>query len=144
MPINKVEFINLEDQISATMKSHLDCLAPDIGKVYVVAITRDGCSACEKQKPRLTELAKSVEEKLGNRVVFIRLHVTRPVNSEAESLRSKDLLGHYFYPTNLVLIRTRDRGAIEYYRNVSPEIEELERIAERALEIAKIIEKEAV
>lgn len=144
MPINKVEFINLEDQISATMKSHLDCLAPDIGKVYVVAITRDGCSACEKQKPRLTELAKSVEEKFGNRVVFIRLHVTRPVNSEAESLRSKDLLGHYFYPTNLILIRTRDRGAIEYYRNVSPEMEELERITERALEIAKIIEKEAV
>jgi len=144
MPINKVEFINLEDQISATMKSHLDCLAPDIGKVYIVAITRDGCSACEKQKPRLTELAKSVEEKFGNRVVFIRLHVTRPANSEVESLRSKDLLGHYFYPTNLILIRTRDRGAIEYYRNVSPEMEELERITERALEIAKIIEKEAV
>ena len=144
MPINKVEFINLEDQISATMKSHLDCLAPDIGKVYIVAITRDGCSACEKQKPRLTELAKSVEEKFGNRVVFIRLHIAHPVSSEEESLRSKDLLGHYFYPTNLILIRTRDRGAIEYYRNVSPEMEELERITERALEIAKIIEKEAV
>lgn len=121
----------------------MDCLAPDIGKVYVVTITRDGCSACEKQKPRLTELAKSVEEKFGNSVVFIRLHIVRPVNSEEESLRSKDMLGHYFYPTDLVLIRTRDRGAIEYYRNVSPEMEELERIIERALEIAKIIEKEA-
>lgn len=143
MLINKIEFINLEDQTLATGKSHMDCLAPDIGKVYVVTITRDGCSACEKQKPRLTELAKSVEEKFGNSVVFIRLHIVRPVNSEEESLRSKDMLGHYFYPTDLVLIRTRDRGAIEYYRNVSPEMEELERIIERALEIAKIIEKEA-
>jgi len=143
MPINKIEFVNLEDQISETGKSCLDCLAPDIGKVYVIAITRDGCSACEKQKSRLTELAKSVEEKSGNNVVLICLHVTRPVNSEEESLRSKDLLGHYFYPTNLILIKTQDRGAIEYYRNVSPEMEELERIIERALEIAKAIEKEA-
>lgn len=143
MPINKIEFINLEDQISETGKSHLDCLAPDIGKVYAIAITRDGCSACEKQKSRLTELAKSVEEKFENKVVFICLHVTRPVNSEEESLRSKDLLGHYFYPTNLILIKTQDRGAIEYYRNVSSEMEELERIIERALEIAKVIEKEA-
>lgn len=39
MPINKIEFVNLEDQISETGKSHLDCLAPDIGKVYVIAIT---------------------------------------------------------------------------------------------------------
>lgn len=143
MPINKIEFINLEDQISETGKSHKDCLAPDIGKVYAIAITRDRCSACEKQKSRLVELAKSVEEKFENKVVFIRLHVTRPVNSEEESIRSKDLLGHYFYPTNLILIKTQDRGAIEYYRNVSPEMEELERIIERALEIAKVLEKEA-
>ncbi|MCK4223102.1 hypothetical protein KAX01_02300 [Candidatus Bathyarchaeota archaeon] len=53
------------------------------------------------------------------------------------------MLGHYFYPTNLILIKTQDRGAIEYYRNVSPEMEELERIIERTLEIAKVIEKEA-
>ena len=56
---------------------------------------------------------------------------------------NEDLLGHYFYPTNLILIKTQDRGAIEYYRNVSPEMEELERIIERTLEIAKVIEKEA-
>lgn len=142
MPFSKIEFVNLENEISKTEQRVLDFLAPDIGKVYVVAITRDGCSACERQKPMFTELATSVEEKFGDRVIFTRLHVTRPVDSEEESLRSKDLLGHYFYPTNLVLLRTRDRGAIEYYRNVSPEMQELEGIIETALEIAKIIEKD--
>lgn len=141
MPINKIEFINLENQISKKEKSYSDFLAPDLGKVYAIVITRDGCSACEKQKPKLIELAQSLERKFDGKAVFIQIHISRPVDSEEESLRSKELLGHYFYPTNLVLLRTRDRGAFEYYRCVSPDIEELEKAICRAMEVAKFIEE---
>jgi thiol-disulfide isomerase/thioredoxin len=140
MQIKTIEFSKLE-KLPEAGKSILDCLAPDAGKVYVVAITRENCPACRKQKPRLDRLAEALKQKHGDRVVFIRIHVKRPPTSEEESLRSKAVFGHYFYPTNLVVLRTRDRGAIEYYRNVSPAMSELRRNIENAVETVVMMEK---
>ncbi len=142
MLISTIEFTELEKEISDIGKRHLDYLASDTGRVYVVAVTRDGCPACEKQKPKLDELAKRTAEKYGDNVTFAYVHVGQPSGSQEESLRSKDVLGHYFYPTNLILLRTGDRGAVEFYRNVSPEMDELEKNIEVALKVATIIEKE--
>jgi len=139
MEIHEIEFDKLEKEISKTSRSLLDYLAPNIGKVYVVAITRDECPACEKQKPKLEKLATTLTEKYGNRVVFARIRVKRPFGLDKESLRSKDLLGHYFYPTNLILLRTRDRGAIELYRNIEPKMNELKKNIGVAVEITKMI-----
>ncbi len=137
MPTNVVEFNKLEK----TGKHTLDFLAPKMGKVYVVAITRDGCPACAKQKPKLDRLAVNLEAKHGDRVVFTRIHVNYSPDSQQESLRSKDLLRHYFYPTNLILIRSKDRGAIEYYRNAGPDMRELLKNIEKAVEVAEFFEK---
>ena len=137
MPTSVVEFSKLEK----TGKSPLDFLAPKIGKVYVVAITRDGCPACVKQKPKLDRLAAGLEAKHGDKVVFTRIHVSYSPDSQQESLRSKDMLRHYFYPTNLILIRSKDRGAIEYYRNTGPDMRELLKNIEKAVEVARFLEK---
>lgn len=142
MQINVIEFSKLEKELERTQKSLLDYLTPEIGKINVIAITRDGCSACEKQKPKLDKLAKAVAKKHGAKVTLTRIHVKHNPSSEEESLRSKDMLGHYFYPTNLVLLRTADRGPIEYYRNVNPDMKELEKNIEIGLEIARMFEKE--
>jgi thiol-disulfide isomerase/thioredoxin len=142
MLINTIEFIKLKEEISDTGKRHLDYLAPDTGRVYVVAVTRDGCPACEKQRPKLNELAKRTAEQYGDKVAFAYVHVRQPSGSQKESLRSKDVFGHYFYPTNLILLRTPDRGALEFYRNVSSEMDELEKNIEVALKVAAMIEKE--
>ena len=137
MPTHLIEFTKLEK----AGKPPPDFLAPKIGKVYVVAITRDGCPACAKQKPKLDKLATSLEAKHGDRVVFTRIHVNYRPESQEESLRSKDLLGHYFYPTNLILIRSKDRGAIEYYRNTGPDMRELLKNVKKAVEVAKFLER---
>lgn len=137
MKANVVEFSELEK----SGKAPLDFLAPKIGKVYVVAITRDGCPACKKQKPKLDRLEETLAKKHGNRVIFMRVHINYTPDSQEESLRSKDLLRHYFYPTNIVLIRSRDRGAIEFYRNTSPDMRELKKNVERAVEVAAFFEK---
>jgi len=142
MRIDKIEFARIEKDLSKAGKSVLDYLAPDVGKVYVVAITRERCPACHKQKPKLDKLAATLKQKHKERIAFVRIHVKRPPNSEQESLRSKDMFGHYFYPTNLILLRTKDRGAIEYYRNVSPHMSELEKNIEIAVETATMIKKE--
>ncbi len=137
MPVKVIEFTTLEK----TSKPLWDSLTPKMGVVYVVAITRDGCPACKRQKPKLDKLAAALAEKHGNRVVFKRIHVNYSSESQAESLRSKDLLRHYFYPTNLILMRSKDKGAIEYYRNASPSMGELKRNIEKAVEIARFFEK---
>ncbi|UCB60114.1 MAG: hypothetical protein JSW72_08395, partial [Candidatus Bathyarchaeota archaeon] len=93
------------------------------------------------QKPQLDKLAKTVSTKHGDKVVFSRMHIKYGEGSTEESLRSKDVFGHYFYPTILVLLKTRDRGAIEYYRNASPDMDELRKNIKIALDIAESIEK---
>jgi thiol-disulfide isomerase/thioredoxin len=142
MTIKVVEFSELKSDIARTSGKPWNLLAGVVGKAYIVAITRDGCSACEKQKPKLDELAKRIAAKHGEKAVFIRVHVKFASNSQDESLRSKEIFGHYFYPTNLILLRTADRGAFEYYRNVSPDMKELARNIEQALEIAAMLEKQ--
>ena len=132
-----IEFTELEK----AGKSPLDFLAPKTGTVYVVAITRDGCPACAKQKTKLERLAASLESKHGDKVVFARIHVTYSSDSQEESLRSKDLLRHYFYPTNLILVKSKDRGAIEYYRNAGPDMRELRKNIEKAVEVARFFAK---
>jgi thiol-disulfide isomerase/thioredoxin len=141
MSINKVEFAQLE-KTAKSNKTALNRLATDFGRVYVVSITRDGCPACQKHKPKVEELAKSMTEKYGKKVVFVQIHVKYSPTDDKESLHSKGLLGHYFYPTTLILVRTRDRGAVELYRNVSPRMSELEKNIEVACEIAVMFEKE--
>jgi thiol-disulfide isomerase/thioredoxin len=141
MSIDTIEFIKLDKELAKTYKSPIDVLASEIGKVYVVAITRDGCPACKRQKPKLDKLAAVEAKKHANRVAFSRIHVKYEPESQDESMRSKDVFHHYFYPTNLILIRTRDRGAIEYYRNAAPRMSELERNIEAALQTAQMIEK---
>ena len=142
MQIDDIEFTELEKDLSKSGKSLLDYLAPDIGKAYVVAITRERCPACHKQKPKLDKLAATLKQKHKEKIVFVRIHVKRPPDSEEESLRSKNMFKHYFYPTNLIVLRTKDRGAIEYYRNVSPHMSDLEKNIEIAVETATMIKKE--
>jgi thiol-disulfide isomerase/thioredoxin len=133
MPITQIEFTDLEKQISTTSKSAIDLLATDLDKVYVVAITREGCPSCEKQEPRLKELAKNLSGKHRRKLVFIRIFVRQSSGDVTESLRAKDTLHHYFYPTNIILYRTKDRGVVELYKNIEPRMSELKRNIETAL-----------
>jgi thiol-disulfide isomerase/thioredoxin len=127
MQIHRIEFTDLEKKTSGNTKAILEHLAPEMGKVYVVSISRDGCPACEEQRPKMEKLAEETEQKYGDRIVFSRIHVNYSSENSAESLRSKDVLSHYFYPTNLVLLRTVDKGSIEYYRSVATSMSELRR-----------------
>jgi len=142
MIIGTIEFVELEKKLQKTNSCYLDILAPDLGKAYVIAISRDHCPSCKQQKPRLDKLATKVVQKHGDRVVFTRIHIRYTEGSSEESLRSKDVFRHYFYPTNLILVKTRDRGVFEYYRNAAPEMNELGRNIEVALETAVMLAKD--
>jgi thiol-disulfide isomerase/thioredoxin len=141
MLVKQVEFTAIEQNILKTHKSALDLLASDIGKAYLVSITRDGCSDCAKQKPKIDRLAQNFAEKHVDKVGFVRVHVKFSPKDNRESLRSKDVFRHYFYPTTLILIRAKDRGAFEYYRSVASRVGELRKNIERAVKTASLLEK---
>jgi hypothetical protein len=142
MPIASIEFAELEKKIKISRKPALHYLAPKLGVVYVVAVTRDNCPACKRQKLGLNKLASDVSKRCGQKAVFVRLRVRQPPGNTAESLRAKDLFGHYFYPTVLILMRTKDKGAIEFYRSVSPGMSELKRKIETAVETATMLKEQ--
>jgi hypothetical protein len=54
------------------------------------------------------------------------------------------MLGHYSYPTNLILLRTRDRGVMEYYRSIAPRMTELERNIKNAVKTAAMFAENAL
>ena len=142
MSVATLEFVELEQRLRKTKKTRTDFLAPELGKAYVVAICRDGCPNCEEQKPKLDKIAAELVQKHGDSVVFSSVHVKYAQNLKEESARAKDVFHHYFYPTNLILIRSRDRGAFELYRNAGPEMIELEKNIESAVETAAMLAKE--
>ncbi|MEM2119019.1 MAG: thioredoxin family protein [Candidatus Bathyarchaeia archaeon] len=139
MPIRKIDFAKFEKEIIETGKPYKELLAAKMGKAYVVAITRDACPYCDRLKPKLEKLAEKASQKHDGAVDFVQVHVKYSAGKNEESLRSKDLFGHYFYPTVLILLRTKDRGAIEYQRSVYPRISDLERAIKRAVETAKML-----
>ena len=142
MSVETIEFADLEKALSRKHVSFRDFFASEVGKVYVVCISRDGCPVCVKQKLKVDRLAKALAGKYGGKVVFARVHVKYSPERNQESLRSKDVFGHYFYPTNLVLVRSRDKGAFEYYRAASSRVSELARNIAHAVEVAKMLEKQ--
>lgn len=142
MTITIMEFAELEKKLEKTKKTALDILAPALGKAYIIAITRDGCPNCEDQKPKLDKLAKKTARKHDAKAVFTRIHIRYTQESREESLRAKDAFHHYFYPTNLILVRSRDRGVFELYRNAGPTMTELEKNIEGAVETAVMLAKD--
>jgi thiol-disulfide isomerase/thioredoxin len=142
MTIATVEFADFEKKLPKTKKRSLDLLAPTLGKAYVIAITREGCPDCEEQKPKLDKLATEIARKHRDKVVFTRIHVQYTPESREESLRAKDVFYHYFYPTSLILVRSRDRGAFELYRNAGPQMTELAKNIDAAVEAAVMLAKD--
>lgn len=115
-------------------------MAPPPGAAAVVTIGRDGCKGCDLQKPVLEKFAASMGEKYGKHIYFSRIHVSWTPDSQEESVRSKKLLGHYLYPCTIILIKTKDMGAMEYYRCGYPSAVELRKYARRAMRVAAMLQ----
>ena len=139
-----IRFTDLEKRLRGKKASWKELLAPAPGAVSVLAIGRDGCPGCVRQKPALARLAKSMAGEYGGRISFSSVHISCPGGSREESVRSKKTLGHYFYPTIVVLIRAKDTGPVEYYRAISPAMSELRRYASNALRAAEALKKTLV
>ena len=122
--------------------SQLEFLVKDYGVVYVTSITRDGCSGCAEQKPLFRELAARMSEKHKGEVHFSNIHIRYQPDDQKESLEAKTTFGHAAYPTYMVHVKSH-LGPLEVYMAIYPPMEELEKQAASALELAEYYKTEA-
>ena len=114
----------------------LSAIVQDYGVVYVTSITRDGCSGCEEQKPLFKDLAVRLHGQNQGRMLFNNVHVVYQNADVSQSEQAKRVLGHGSYPTYMINVKSH-YGILEHYRAAYPKMEELEREALNALELAE-------
>lgn len=134
-----VEFTQLK---SRRTTEALTELVNEFGIVYVTAMTRQGCSGCETQKPLFKTLAEKMTGENTGRVRFRSFHVNYQDGDKRESWNSKGIFGHAAYPTYMIHVKSHV-GPLEIYRSVYPQMEELEKQIKESFELADFYKTEA-
>src|SRR6266705_357460 len=134
-----VEFSQLK---SRTTAEALKELVNDFGIVYVTALTRQGCSGCETQKPLFKTLAEKMSQENPEKIRFRSYHVNYQDGDKRESWNSKRIFGHAAYPTYTIHVKSHV-GPLEIYRSVYPPMEELEKQIKESFELAEFYKVEA-
>ena len=134
-----VEFNKLK---SRTAEEALAELVGDLGIVYVTALTRQGCSGCETQKPLFRTLAEKMSQENPEKIRFRSYHVNYQGGDKHESWNSKRIFGDAAYPTYTIHVKSHV-GPVEIYRSVYPPMEELEKQIKESFELAELYKAEA-
>ena len=137
-PVSRFDFKQLQSMGIGTLGN----IVKDYGVVYVTAITRDGCSGCEEQKPLFRQLAQKIVGQRRNRAKFSDIHIRYVEGDEHESEQAKTALHHGSYPTYIVHVKSRF-GPLEHYSAAYPSMEELERHIVDAFELAEYYQTDA-
>ena len=137
-----LEIIEFNQLKSRTAAGALAELVSQFGTVYVTALTRQGCSGCETQKPLYQMLSERMTQENPGKVHFRRLHVNYEGGDKRESWSSKQVFGHAAYPTYTIHVKSHV-GPLEIYRSVYPPMEELEKQIRDSFELAEFYKTEA-
>ena len=134
-----VEFNKLKIR---TTEEALTELVSELGIVYVTALTRQGCSGCETQKPLFRTLTERLSQENPEKIRFRSYHVNYQDGDKRESWKSKRIFGHAGYPTYTIHVKSHV-GPLEIYRSVYPPMEELEKQIKESFELAEFYKVEA-
>jgi hypothetical protein len=136
------EIVELSQLKSRTAVEAIRELVNEFGIVYVTALTRQGCSGCETQKPLFKSLAEKMNRESPERVRFRSFYVNYQDGDKRESWTSKGIFGHAAYPTYMIHVKSHV-GPLEIYRSVYPPMEELEKQVKESFELADFYKTEA-
>lgn len=127
----------------AAGRNALSAIVKEYGVVYVTSITRDGCSGCEEQKPLFKDLARRLDQVHSGKLSFNNVHVNYSDTDTSKSEEAKRILAHGSYPTYMIHVKSQ-YGPLEHYRAAYPSMEELEKQAINAMELAEFYEKQSL
>ncbi len=139
-PVRTIEFSQFASQPSTT--GPFERIVTTLGVVYVTAITRDGCSGCEEQKPLFRALAAKMTASHPGLISFSNIHIRYSETDVSQSPEAKKVLRHAAYPTYAIHVRSKF-GALEVYRAIYPSMDELEKQVRESLDLAEYYKADA-
>jgi thiol-disulfide isomerase/thioredoxin len=137
MPVKILNFSELKKKLDASGSEPLDLIVKKVGITYVVAVTREKCPGCEKQKPLFEKLLNKMKEKYGNQVEFFRVHSAYSQEQKEEAKQCLDAFHTVAFPTYIVSVKDGEGNNRETYRSIEPFISEIERNIKTGMQIAE-------
>jgi len=136
MAVKLLDFFKLRKTFNAKNMEFSDFIVKNFGVAYVVAVTREKCSGCERQRPLFEKLSDKMKGKYGSRVGFFRVHARYSPENKEETLQCLDTFRTVAFPTYLIYVRDHQRKNRETYRALEPPMSEIERNIKTAVELA--------
>jgi len=136
VPVKVLNFSELKKTLDERSVDPLDILMKKAGIAYVVAVTREKCPGCEKQKPLFEKLANRMKKKYANQVEFFRVHSSWSQKRTQEAKQCADAFHTVAFPTYIIGVKDDEGNNRETYRSMEPPMSEIERNIKTAVEIA--------
>jgi len=142
MPIKVLNFSELKKTLDERSVTPLDIIVKKKGITYVVAVTRENCPGCEKQKPLFEKLSNKMKKKYVNQIEFFRVHSQWSKEQKDEAKQCADAFHTVAFPTYIIGVRDAQRNNQETYRSLQPPMSEIERNIKTSVEIAAWFKKQ--
>lgn len=136
MAVKLLDFSELKKTLDRKNIEFADLLVKRFGVAYVIAVSREKCSGCEKQKPLFEKLSGKMKSKHDRRVEFTRVHAGYSKENREETMQCLDIFRTVAFPTYLICIRNHQGKNLETYRALEPPMSEIERNIKTAVELA--------
>lgn len=141
MPVKVLNFSKLKKTSDKKGLAPLDFLVKKLGLVYVVAVTREKCPGCEKQKPLFEKSSNKMKQKFMSQVEFFRVHSAFAQEQTEEAKQCLTAFHTVAFPTYIIAIKDDEGNTQETYRSVEPPMSEIERNIKTAIQIASWFKK---
>ena len=136
MTVKLLDFSKLKKTLDEKKIEFADFIVKNFGVAYVVAVTREKCSGCERQRPLFEKLSDKMKGKYGSRVGFFRVHARYSPENKEETLQCLDTFRTVAFPTYILCVRNHQGKNRETYRALEPPMSEIERNIKTAVELA--------
>jgi len=140
MPVKLLDFSELKKTLDDKRMEFTNFFVKKFGVAYVIAVSREKCSGCEKQKPLFEKLSEKMKSKHGSRVEFSRVHARYSKENREQTMQCLDTFRTVAFPTYLICIRNHQGKNTETYRAIEPTMSEIERNIKTAVELAVCFE----
>ena len=141
MSVKFLEFLKFKKTLDEKKIDFLDFFVKKFGVAYVIAVTREKCSGCERQKGLFEKISDKMKRKHGVHVEFLGVHAYYSPASIEETLLCLDTFRTVAFPTYVICLRDHRGNNRETYRAIEPSMGEIEKNIESSVELAKWFEQ---
>jgi thiol-disulfide isomerase/thioredoxin len=139
MVVKLIDFSELSKQLIDNNQEFMDFFVKKSGRVHVIAVTREKCPGCEKQKPLFEKLSEKMKLEYGNQVEFTTVYAHYSQESKEEAASCLETFQTVAFPTYIICLQDHRGKNLETYRALEPSMSEIERNIKTSVEILKLL-----